>query len=440
MAIAPVRKAALREFDTMQLKPVLGPVQLFFYSVGVIVGAGIYSVIGAAAGMAGDGLWLSFLIAAVAALLTGFSYAEMTTAFPAAGAEYVYVQHALPGRQWVAFGVGFIILISGAATATTVAVAFAGYLKTFADVPEVVSAALLLLACTGLNILGLRESSWTNIVFTLVEVGGLLLVISIGLRVETFGDAVFATPHAGVLGGAAIIFFVYLGFEEIANLAEEVRDPARDLPLAIFLSIIVTTVLYVLVALAVVALARPEEISASNAPLATAIAKVWPQGTGVLSAIALFATANTVLITLIATSRLAFSMGRDGGMPAAVARLLPSRQTPWIAAILVFALSVALLPIGKLDILAGLSSFAAILAFVAVNVALIVLRFRLPHHPRPFQVPLAIGRLPVLPLLAIASLGLLMTQFERDIYVAGGFALLLTGIVLVIRPFVVKSS
>jgi APA family basic amino acid/polyamine antiporter len=120
--------------------------------------------------------------------------------------------------------------------------------------------------------------------------------------------------------------------------------------------------------------------------------------------------------------------------------LLPGRQTPWIAALLVLALSDVLLPIGKLDVLAGLSSFAAILAFLAVNVALIVLRFRMPLHPRPFRVPLAVGKLPVLPLLAIGSLGLLMTHFEHEIYVAGGIALLLTVIALVIRPFVVKNS
>lgn len=424
----------------MQLNAVLGPVQLVFYSVGVIVGAGIYSVIGAAAGVAGDGLWLSFLIAAFAALLTGFSYAEMATAFPAAGAEYVYVQRAVPGQQWIAFGVGFIILISGAATATTVAMAFAGYLGNFVKVPDVLSAATLLLVCTGLNVVGLRESSWTNIVFTLVEVGGLVLVVAVGLSVESFGDAGFAMPHAGVWGGAAIIFFVYLGFEEIANLAEEVRKPARDLPFAIFTSIIATTVLYVLVALAVLALARPDELAASSAPLATAVARAWPQGANLLSGIALFATANTVLITLIATSRLAFSMGRDGGLPAAMAKLLPGRKTPWVAALLILAMSAMLLPIGRLDVLAGLSSFAAILAFLVVNAAVVALRYRLPNQRRPFRVPLAIGRLPILPLAAIASLAILATQFEREIYVAGAVALLLTGLVLAVRPFLARNG
>ncbi|MGH6770845.1 MAG: APC family permease [Xanthobacteraceae bacterium] len=424
----------------MQLQPVLGAIQLFFYSVGVIVGAGIYSVIGVAAGLADEGLWLSFVIAALAAVLTGLSYAEMTTTFPAAGAEYVYVQKALPRNGWAAFGVGFIILVGGAATATTVAVAFAGYLKIFVDVPEILSAGILLALCTGLNLWGLRESSWANIVFTLIEVGGLVLVVGIGLRVEGFGDAVFVPPHAGVFSAAAIIFFVYLGFEEIANLAEETRNPARDLPLALFLSILVTTVLYVLVALSVTVLASPEEMAASGAPLAAAVAKVWPQAAGVLSGIALFATANTVLITLIATSRLAFSMGRDGGLPAAVAHLLPIRKTPWVAAVLVFAMSAVLLPAGQLAFLAGLSSFAAILAFAAVNVALIVLRYRLPHEHRPFRVPIAVGRLPILPLTALAALGVLMIQFERKIYIAGAMMIAVTAIALVARPLVAKPK
>jgi amino acid transporter len=422
----------------MQLKPVLGPVQLLFYGVGVIVGAGVYSVIGTTAGLAGEGLWLSFLIAALAAVLTSFSYAEMATMFPAAGAEYVYIQKAVPRQLWASFGVGFIILVGGAATATTVAVAFAGYLKIFVDVPEILSATILLALCTGLNLWGLRESSWANIVFTLIEVGGLVLVIVVGLRVEGFGDALFVPPHAGVLSGAALIFFVYLGFEEIANLAEESHNPGRDLPLALFLSIIGTTALYVLVALAVTALASPEEMAASGAPLASAVAKVWPQAAGVLSGIALFATANTVLITLIAASRLAFSMGRDGGLPAAAARLLPIRKTPWVGAVLAFAMSVVLLPIGQLALLAGLSSFASILAFAAVNVALIALRYRLPNEHRPFRIPLAIGRLPILPVMAIGALGILMTQFERKVYLAGAIMLVVTAIVLLARPFVAR--
>jgi basic amino acid/polyamine antiporter, APA family len=336
----------------MQLKPVLGPVQLAFYGVGIIVGAGIYTVIGAAAGMAQQSLWLSFVIGAVVALLTGFSYAEMTTSFPRAGAEYLYLRRALPKSDWAAFGVGLLILMGGA---------------------------------------------------------------------------------AGVLPAAAVAFFVYLGFEGIANLTEEARDPSRDLPRAIFYSIGITTLLYVLVSLAVMVLATPNELASSEAPLALAIQKTWPGATSVLSAIAIFATANTVLISLIASSRLAFSMGRDGEIPSIFGTLLSERATPWIAATLMLAISAALVPIGNVKILAELSSFAALLAFLAVNLALIIVRYRLPDLPRPFRVPLTIGRMPLLPLAAIASIVLLLINFDWEIYVAGVAAIVFSGLAFLMR-------
>lgn len=411
----------------MQLKPVLGPVQLMFYSVGVIIGAGVYSVIGAAAGLAGESLWVSFLAGAVVALLTGLSYAEMTTSFPTAGAEYVYIRRAFPRAPWASFAVGWIILFGGAATATTVAVAFGGYLRNFVDMPVSVSAFALLLACTLVSIWGLRESSWLNIVFTTIEVSGLLLVIAAGLtKPQIAQPLVNPDLQPGIMAAAAILFFVYLGFEEVANLAEEVHEPARDMPPAILWSIAITTLLYVLVALAAVALAPPAELAASHAPLAIAVEQVWPGAGGLLSGIALFATANTVLITLIAISRLTFSMARDREIPASVAQLLPEQETPWIACLIGFTLSVALLPIGDIAILAGLSSFAALLAFFAVNVALIALRYRHPDHKRPFRVPLNIGRLPVLPVLAIASILLLLGYFDWKIYLAGGVAVALS--------------
>ena len=174
---------------------------------------------------------------------------------------------------------------------------------------------------------------------------------------------------------------------------------------------------------AILGLAAPSELAASEAPLAAAVQKAWPGAANLLSAIALFATANTVLITVIATSRVAFAMARDKEISGVFAQLLPGRQTPWIAAILTFAMAVLLVPIGSVKILAELSSFAALVAFFAVNVVLIVLRYRMPGHKRPFRVPLAVGRLPVLPVMAIASIVLLLFNFEWQIYAAGGIAL-----------------
>jgi APA family basic amino acid/polyamine antiporter len=425
----------------MQLKPVLGPVQLIFYSIGVIIGAGVYSVIGTAAGLAQSALWLSFLVSAVVALLTALSYAEMATAFPHAGAEYVYVRRAFPHADWLAFGVGAVILIGGAATAATVAVAFGGYLRIFADWPVALSALILLAACTAVNIVGLRESSWINVLFTSIEIAGLVLVIAVAFTVDArSAEAVPASAaEPAILAAAALLFFVYLGFEHIANMSEEVRHPARDLPLALLVSLGVTTALYIAVAFAALALATPGELAASEAPLASAVQRAWPGADRLLSAIALFATANTVLITLVAMSRLAFSMARDREIAGVFARLLPVRQTPWAAALLMFAMAAALLPIGSVKFLAQMSSFAALVAFLAVNVALIALRYRMPEHRRPFRVPLAVGRLPVLPVLALASIVLLLTHFDWQIYLAGIAALALSAVAYAVRQWSRKS-
>jgi basic amino acid/polyamine antiporter, APA family len=425
----------------MQLKPVLGPIQLIFYSIGVIIGAGVYSVIGTAAGLAQSGLWLSFLVSAVVALLTALSYAEMATAFPHAGAEYVYVRRAWPHTDWLAFGIGAVILIGGAATAATVAVAFGGYLRVFADWPVALSALILLAACTAVNVWGLRESSWINVLFTSIEIAGLVLVIAVAFTADAKPAQTVPAPLAepAILAAAALLFFVYLGFEHIANMSEEVRHPARDLPLALLVSLGVTTALYIAVAFAALALATPAELAASEAPLASAVQRAWPGAERLLSAIALFATANTVLITLVAMSRLAFSMARDREIAGVFARLLHVRQTPWTAALLMFAMAAALLPVGSVKFLAQMSSFAALVAFLAVNVALIALRYRMPEHRRPFRVPFAVGRLPVLPVLALASIVLLLTHFDWQIYVAGIAALALSAIAYAVRQWSRRS-
>jgi APA family basic amino acid/polyamine antiporter len=432
---ATLTELEVRKISEMHLKPVLGPVQLIFYSVGVIIGAGVYSVLGAAAGLAQHDLWISFLLGAGIALLTAISYAEMATSFPAAGAEYIYIRRAWPKADWLAFGVGAIILIGGAATAATVALAFGGYLRVFVDWPAPVAAVLLLAGCNAFNTWGLRESSWVNILFTSIEVAGLLLVILVALTSEARTPAAEAFVEPSVMAAAALLFFVYLGFEEIANLAEEVRNPGRDLPIALFVSLAITTGLYVAVSVAVFSLAAPSELAASEAPLAAAIQKAWPGAANVLSGIALFATANTVLITVIATSRVAFSMARDKEISSVFARLLPVRQTPWVAAILTFAMAAVLVPIGSVKILAELSSFAALVAFFTVNVVLIALRYKMPGHMRPFRAPGAIGRVPVLPILAIVSIVFLLIHFEWQIYAAGGVALAASALAFGIRQW-----
>lgn len=411
------------------LRRTLGLPALTFYGVGQILGAGIYSVIGAAAGEAGPAVWLSFLVAAVVALLSGFSYAELATAYPEAGAEYVYLRAAVPESRWVASSIGMIVVIAGVATAATVSLAFAGYLQLAADIPMIPVALGVLAFCTAINIIGIRESSWANVAFTLVEAGGLVLVIAAGIGSPRFGEALLAPPHPGVLSGAALVFFAYLGFEEMANLAEEAMDPARHLPRAILLSLVITTLLYLLVGLSVVALAAPEQLARSASPLATAVEQTRPRLAGILGGIALFATANTALITLIVTSRMVFGMARSGELPGSLSRVMPRRQTPWVAALVVLGLAALLVPFGDLRIVASLSSLGSLCAFAAVNVAVILLRYRRPRLRRPFQVPVRFRAFPILPAAgALTAVGL-ATQFPLRVYVVGG-ALALVVIIL----------
>lgn len=405
------------------LRRTLGIGGLTFYGVGMIVGAGVYSVVGAAAGIAGHGVWASFAVGALAAVLTALSYAELSTLHPRAGAEYAYVREAVPGSRALPFVLGVVLTLAAAGTAATVSLAFAGYLRAFLPVPAPLVALGLVAAATALNVIGLRLSSRVNMAFTLLEVGGLVAFAIVGATRPDFGSGLGDVSLGPALSGAALLFFAYLGFEDIVNLAEEAHEPAKDLPPAILASVAITAVLYVAVGLAAVALIEPARLASSSAPLSDAAEAASPVLARVLAVVALFATANTALIALVAGSRLLYGMGRDGALPVRLGAVRSNAGTPWIAALVLGGLAAALLPLGDVAAVAGLSSFAALLAFVAVHGALIVLRFRAPDRPRPFRVPLAVGRVPVLPVLGLASAGLLLVHFDLETYLGGGIAL-----------------
>jgi APA family basic amino acid/polyamine antiporter len=407
----------------MPLARALGLPALTFYGLGIILGAGIYSVLGAAAGHAGDALWMCFLISALVALPTALSYAELATTFPRASAEFTYLRRALPRWPGVGLVTGLLVALSGAATSGTVAIAFAGYLGSYVQVPPALTAWALLAAAAGLCMVGVKKSAWVNAVFTLLEAGGLVLFIVLGATSDAFADAFTTAPNRGVLSGAALVFFSYLGFENIANLAEEAKQPERDLPRAILLSLGIATTLYVLVAVAAVALMPPEQLAGTDAPLADAAVERSRLAAGALGGIALFATANTALVSMLVASRVLFGMAREGEIPKRWAAVLPRRKTPWVATLVVAGLAAALVPFGEVGVVASLSSFASLLAFAAVNLAMIVLRYREPELNRPFRVPGAVGKLPILPAIGIvATLGI-ATQLDGKAFLAGTIAL-----------------
>lgn len=407
----------------------LGLFLLTFYAAGMILGAGIYSVIGKAAGLAGEGLWMSFLLAAVVAVLTAFSYAELATLYPQAGAEYVYLKNIFPRHGSLAFACGSLMTFAAVSTAATVALAFAGYLQEFFSVPEFAAAFCVLAAFTLVNVRGVKESAWVNVVFTLLEMLGLVLFIYVGARAPSFGAALSAPVTWAVVPGASLIFFAYLGFENMVNLSEEARDPDRNIPRAILLSLFLTTILYVLVSLAALALRTPQELAASPAVLSQAVVAEYPALAGVLAGIALFATANTAMIAMLAGSRIVLGMSRGRDLPSAFSRILPHRQTPWVASLVVLGLSILFLFLGRIEIVASVSSFVTILVFVVINGTVLFLRKADPERPRPFRSPGLVLGWPPLPVLGILISIFFILNFERQVYLVG--ALLVAAIFVV---------
>jgi APA family basic amino acid/polyamine antiporter len=407
----------------MPLKRTLGLAGLTFYGLGIILGAGIYSVIGVAAGEAGAALWISFVVSGVVSLITALSYAELSTMHPETSAEFAYLRRALPRWPAVALVTGLLVALSGTATSATVAMAFAGYFTSLLEAPPVLVAWGVLLGALALNLVGVQQSAWVNTAFTLVETAGLIVFIVLGATTGAFADVLSAAPTLGVLSGAALVFFSFLGFENVANLAEEAKEPERDLPRAIFLCLGIATVLYVLVALAATALLPGEELASSQAPLADAAAERSQRIAGALGGIALFATANTALVSMLVASRVVFGIARQGEIPRALAALMPKRGTPWAATVLVAALAATLVPFGTVAVVASVSSFASLLAFAGVNVALIVLRYTEPRRRRPFRVPGTIGRFPVLPALGAATTLGVATQLDSGALLGGFVAL-----------------
>lgn len=395
-----------------------------------MVGAGIYSVIGAAAQEAGSQLWLSFIFAGIAAFLTVLSYAELVAMHPKTGAEYNFLKAAFPELPVFSFMAGYLIALNAAATSATVALAFAGYLNVFVEASAALVALLLLMLCTLLNIAGIRESTWVSIGLICIEVAGLLLLIWSGFEsgrmVTAFdeGSAGNSLNIAGIFAATALIFFIFIGFEDVANLSEETHEPATTVPRALIISVIFTSVLYVLVAFSFIALGGAEEGGDSDSPLSAAAASIAPWRGRALAVAALFATASTALISLVSISRMLFGMARSGDMPKVLSKTLSKRKTPWVAALVLFCTACLLLPLGEVKTVASVSSFGVLLVFSAVQVAMIALRLRQPAKKRPFRVAFAIAGVPVLPVIGIVTLIALLTQFEAIVYAVGGAAIL----------------
>jgi len=358
-----------------RLRRTLSLWQVSLTGVGVILGAGVYALIGPAAAHAGRGLWLSFLLAGAAAALTAYSYARLGAMRPKASPEFQYT--ALAFGPNIGFVAGWLMLGGDIAAAASVALGFGGYLSHVTGTPLLVGAVALVVLAAVAMYAGIGQSIAIAAILTGVEALGLLIVIAVGLPswpAVDFRVTVDSAP--GVFAAAALIFFAYLGFDELGNLAEEMKAPERDLPRALYISLVVTTLIYVAVALSATAVIAPTALGTSSAPLALVAGRALGPGADLLLAcMALAATANTVLLLLVSGARSVYGMAAAGALPRRLARLTAT-DVPREAMIAVLIVALALIALGDLSRAAHLTDAMVLMSFICVNLALTWLGLR----------------------------------------------------------------
>ena len=396
-----------------KLKRAVGLVTLTMYGVGIILGAGVYAIVGKASGEAGNSVWLSFLVASLVSMFTGVSYMELMSMFQRSAAEYVYVKHSL-GSRLGAFVVGWIEIVADIVAASTVAIAFAGYFVGLFGGHLVVVAIALIALLSIVNFWGIAESTKLNVVFSLIEVLGLLIVIAVAIPyIGTVDLMEMPGGITGVLSASALIFFAFIGFEDIANIAEETRQPEKTAPRALLFSLIATTAIYVLVGISAVSLVSYEQLAASNAPLALAISgALGSDAFTLMSVIALFATANTVLVLLIVGSRMMYGMSSDGSLPKMLSRIHKGRRTPWAAVLLIMLCTMLFALLENIKIVASIADFSTFAVYFFVNASLIILRYKEPSRERLFKAPLNIGKFPTIPFFGLLTIVLLAANLD----------------------------
>ena len=351
------------------LRRTLGLWQVSISGIGIILGAGVYALVGPAAGLAGNALWAAFLLAAVAAGLTAYSYGRLGTMRPKASPEFQYTALAFGPR--IGFVAGWLMLIADLLAVSAVALGFGGYFAHLVGTAVVANAAGLLAVTLLILLVGIGQSVGLAIALTLVEAAGLLFVVVIGMPAWGRG-AYLEMPHGvtGLSAAAALIFFAYLGFDEIGNFAEEMHDPVRNLPRALIISMAGATAVYLLVAVSATAAVGWRALSESTAPLAlVARQALGPAADTGLSLVALAATANTVLLLLVAAARSVYGMAAAGVLPRWLG-VVDRRGVPTPATLVVTAITGGLVLLGDLTRVAALTDAAVLSSFLLVNLSL----------------------------------------------------------------------
>lgn len=424
------------------LKKVLGPTDLILLGIGAIVGTGIFVLTGTGAVTAGPGLSLSFVIAAMACCFAALCYAEFASTVPVAGSIYTYSYATL--GEFVAWMIGWDLLLEYGLATSTVAVGWSGYFQSLLSgfgvvLPDALTAApgarpgvetlfnlpafLIMMAITFLLSLGMRESARLNNVMVIIKISVVLLFIAVGVGHVKPENWQPYMPYGmtGVMSAAALVFFAFIGFDAVTSAAEEVKNPARDLPIGIIGSLIICTILYVVVAAIMTGIVPHMDFKGVDHPVSLALqvaGEDWVAGFVDLAAI--LGMSTVMLVMAYGQTRILFAMSRDGLMPARLSKVHPKYGTPFFATWLVgiiFGLIAAVVP---LTVLAELVNIGTLAAFTLVSIAVIVLRKKRPDLPRAFRCP----AVPLIPILAIIFCLVLMSFLSWHTWVA--FAIWLT--------------
>lgn len=416
--------------DGPVLRRSIGTTQLALYALGSMVGSGIYGLIGKAAGEAGSAVWLSFVVALCAALLTSLSYASLGSRYPrAGGAAYV------TGRAFripiVSFIIGLALVASGLTSIATQSKIFATILADMAGLEQLSPTFIaigFLLILGGIVFRGIRESMWVNVVCTLMEVGGLLLVIASGISYWGSVDYFQTPPERAdtafgviVLQASVLTFFAFIGFEDAINVAEECKDPERTIPRGLIIATFTAALLYIAVAVTAVSVVPWHELATTSSPLTEVMRRSAPGiPPGIMTFIALFSVANTALVNYVTASRLIYGMAGQGLLPDHFARVHAKQRTPHIAVMALLAVSLLLVIAGGIADLAAATVLLLLVVFIAVNASLIALKRRAGEKPGQFEIPV------ILPLAGMAvCAGLLLTRLASSDWRAPAIAALL---------------
>ena len=368
---------------------------LLFYGLGNILGAGIYVLVGKVAGISGYFTVFAFTLACIIALFTALSYMELASRYPVSAGEAVYVQEGI-GLKSLSITFGLLIAMVGLLSSATMTHGFAGYLSQLIDINAQVTTVILIAVLVGISIMGIKASVMVASVLTLIEIFGLLMIIYYGFDgvihpkisyVEFIPKFTFADTSV-IFFGAFLAFYAFIGFEDMVNIAEEVKEPSRTFPIAIILALVISTSLYILIVMVALQALSLDELQSSNAPFADIYKKLTGSDPIVISIIGMFAVINGALIQIIMASRIMYGMAMKGWLPSVLSEVSQMTKTPIKATLLAGVISITLALFFDIVSLASFTSMLTLIVFTMINVSLIRIKRNNPSPQGVIKIPL----------------------------------------------------